>query len=78
MHGVHKQTDKQGQIDRQGEEGGEIVGGGEYIYCTVPQEKKSRERQCALSCPNENKQLSDPLQTLKRRKHKTFTNNFVF
>lgn len=39
---------------------------------------RKRERKCALSCLNENKQLSDSLRTLKKKKtRKTFTNNFV-
>lgn len=39
---------------------------------------RKRERKCALSCLNENKQLSDSLRTLKKTKtRKTFTNNFV-
>lgn len=30
---------------------------------------RKRERKCALSCLNENKQLSDSLRTLKKKKH---------
>lgn len=30
------------------------------------EERRNRERQCALSCLNKNKQLSDPIQTLKK------------
>lgn len=42
------------------------------------EDEMNRERKCALSCLNENKQLSDSLRTLKKTKtRKTFTNNFV-
>lgn len=64
MHGVHKQTDKQGQTDRQCEvrRGGRWGRRRRRSVREKERGRKKRERQCALSCPNENKQLSDPLQ----------------
>lgn len=68
MHGVHKQTDKQGQIDRQ--EGVRLVVEGTRVKGKDEDEmNRKRERKCALSCLNENKQLSDSLRTLKKKKN---------
>lgn len=70
LHSVHKQTNKQGQVGR--------MEGGERRSEREKEERKRRGRQWALSCPNENKWLSDPLRTLKKKRENLYEQFLYF
>lgn len=66
------QTDRQTGTDRQAGGGVRLVVEGTRVKGKDKEEmKRKRERKCALSCLNENKQLSDSLRTLKKKKKNT-------